>query len=91
MNIIIISFFLTIWLAWLGYTFRKDLKKISILTIGFISQIVGAFLVFQDGIKADEQGLEGNLFGNKIALLLIGVGIVIVITMTVLFFLKKKN
>ena len=59
--------------------------------MGGLLQIFGACLIFQDGIKSDEQGGSGNIFGNPIALLLIGTGLIIVIILTGLSFLRKSN
>jgi len=80
-----------VWFLWLLYFLRKDFKKIILLVVGGFLQILGAFLIFQDGIKADEQGLGGNIFGNPIALSSIGMGLIIVVILTGLLLLKKSN
>lgn len=79
------------WFLWLLYSFRNDFQKILFLVTGVLLQIFGAYLIFQDGIKADEQATEGDIFGNPTALLLIGAGFGIALTLTRVSFLKKSN
>lgn len=50
----------------------------------------GAYLIFQGGIRADEQGLGGNIFEDKLALFLIGTGLLVYLGLTILAFLKKR-
>ena len=89
MNILIFLLISILWVAYLFYSFRNSFNKIAILVIGFFFQIVGAFLIFQDGVKADEQIITGNVFGNSIALFLMGGGFMVFIVLTILIFRKK--
>ncbi len=79
------------WFLWLLYSFRNDFQTMVFLVIGVLLQIFGAYLIFQDGIKADEQGTGGDIWGNPTALLLIGAGFGIALILTGVSFLKKSN
>ncbi len=89
--ILLLFFIVLAWFLGLLYSFRNDSQKIIFLVIGVILQIFGAYLIFQDGIKADEQGTGGDIWGNPTALLLIGAGFTIAIVLTAVSFLKKSN
>ncbi|MDQ5893463.1 MAG: hypothetical protein QG640_475 [Patescibacteria group bacterium] len=89
--IILLLLIVLTWFFWLLYSFRSDFKKIAYLVIGVLLQFFGAYLIFQDGIRSDEQGAGGNIFGNPTALLLIGVGFIIVVILTGASFTKKST
>lgn len=89
MRIILLTIAFALFLGLL-YSFRNDIKKISLLVLGVALQIFGAYLIFQDGIKADEQGTGGDIFGNPIALLAIGTGLIIMVIIGLSFLKKAK-
>jgi len=90
MSIIILLATIT-WIGWLLYSFRDNHQKAAILAIGIFSQVIGAFLIFQDGIKADEQIQAGSLFGNTLALLLLGTGLTIFTILTITHILDSTS
>jgi hypothetical protein len=59
-----------IWLFLLFFSPLKNSKKIIILAFSFLTQFIGIYIIFQGGIEADEQGTQGNIFGNPFALIL---------------------
>ncbi len=91
--IILLLFFVTLACSvWLISTFRKGVKKNIFLGIAWFLQLLGYYLIFQDAIKVDEQGLEGNIFGNPLALSLIALGIGIIGVLVIIFLsLKSKT
>ena len=89
--IILLLLIVLAWFFGLLYSFRSDFKKIAYLVIGVLLQFFGAYLIFQDGIRSDEQGVGGNIFGNPTALLLIGAGFIIVVILTGASFTKKSD
>ncbi len=91
MNIFIVLVIEFIWLVWLFYAFRENIKTIILLIISVFLQILGGYLIFQEGIKADELGISGNVFSNPLSLFLIGIGLTILIVLTVLTLLKSKK
>lgn len=89
--IILILSIVPAWFFWLLYSFRNDFRKITYSVIGGLLQFFGAYLIFQDGIRSDEQGVGGNIFGNPTALLSMGAGFIILVILTGASFAKKSN
>jgi ABC-type Fe3+-siderophore transport system permease subunit len=69
---------------------KIKLYYFALVTIAFFLQAFSMFLIYQDAIYADEKGVDGNIFGNVTAnILLIISFLIIVATLVGLFKLKS--